>query len=55
MWVLGGYPGDERGVDQFLEQKPEYAKFKQTRQECLQLGSGVSIVPQIGQMKDRGA
>lgn len=33
MWVLGGYPGDERGVDQFLEQKPEYAKFKQTRQE----------------------
>lgn len=55
MWVLGGYSGDERGVDRFLEQKPEYAKFKQTGQERLQLGSGVSIFLQIGQIKNRGA
>lgn len=55
MWALGGYPGDEKGVDQLLEQKPEYAEFKQTGQECLQLGSGVSISSQLGQIKDRGA
>lgn len=46
---------ETRGVDQFLLQKPEYAKFKQTGQEYLQLGSGVLIFPQAGQMKDKGA
>lgn len=30
MWVLGGYPRDRRDVGQLLQQKPEYAKLKQT-------------------------